>query len=195
LNRLKKPNRAALCYRPHLSLPRRAAPLARVHSRTQPPPPGPRVITPHLSAVAPASLAPPPPLFAARPPRPCDVHRLPLSERPGATVPVPCRLRQHRTLAPPSSLLLLPPCGTKPDPPALFLPVVPPSRHTKATPDAIPRFARFPHASTGAPRLLPHFLPLDAPSTHGDREAPDRTRPRWFPPELRRRPPLSVSVT
>jgi hypothetical protein len=114
---------------------------------------------------------------------------------PGATAPVPCRLRQHHTLAPPSPLLLLPPCGTKPDPPALFLPVVPPSRHTKATPDAIPRFARFPHASTGAPRLLPHFLPLDAPSTHGDREAPDRTRPRWFPPELRRRPPLSVSVT
>jgi hypothetical protein len=46
----------------------------------------------------------PPPLFAARPPRPRDVRRPLLSKRPRATTPMPCQLTWRRTPAPPPPL-------------------------------------------------------------------------------------------
>jgi hypothetical protein len=59
----------------------------------------------------------PPPLFAARPPRPRDVRRPLLSKRPRATTPMPCQLTWRRTPSPPPSpLLLLPPRDTESTP-------------------------------------------------------------------------------
>jgi hypothetical protein len=131
----------------------------------------------------------PAPLISAAPtrplaftPAPSRCHRAPASVMPHllAAAPrraraiSPARPRPPRSHPDPSlSAPLLPPRDTKPDPPAFFLPVAPPNRHKKAWPDAVPHFTIFPLASTSAPRLLPHFFPRDAPSTDGDREAPN----------------------
>jgi hypothetical protein len=109
----------------------------------------------------------------------------------------PCRAVSHGAAPRPLPLRSFS-CPTRHQagpPSALFLPTASLSRHKKVSPDAIPHLACFPLASTGAPRLLPHFLPLDAPSTDGGREALDLTGPHRFLPELRHRPASSVSVS
>jgi hypothetical protein len=159
--------------------------------------PGPRVSVasrflalPHPAAAHRAPLSPDPTcqplrLRRSRPPLPLFTVRPPLSEWSRAVTPVPCRLTRCHTSAPPSPLLLPPPRGTEPDPLPFSFPPTPPSRHKRASPDAVPRFARFPLAHAGALCLLPHFLPLDAP-VHRRRPRGAGFRPNCVDAHLRR---------
>jgi hypothetical protein len=128
----------------------------------------------------------------SRPPLPLFTVRPPLSEWSRAAAPVSCRLTRCHTSAPPSPLLLPPPRGTEPDPPALFLPARAAIKWRRPTSSLVsPVFLlSAPVHRASSPTSFPS-TPL---STDDDREASGRAGPRWFPPELLRRPPSSVSV-
>jgi hypothetical protein len=137
-----------------LSSPFRTPPLAT----------GSDVAQPHMSAAAPMSLAPRCLPYSQRARRvrvACSARRCPSDpEPPRSCRGGPCCTAPH----PSSPLLLLPPRGTEPDPPSPFSSLLAPlSHHKKASPHAVPHFTCFPLTCVGAPRLLPHFLPLDTP--------------------------------
>jgi hypothetical protein len=179
--------RPTLCCQARVSPSRRTA----LTSHTQPLPTGPRVITPHLSAAAPVSRASVASPFRARPPRPHDVRRPPLSERPGATAPMPCRLKRRRTLTPLSPLHYRPHVALSRPPSPPFSLCRAPSAFKRAgrRPDPLCRPApSHPSSSTSPPP------PSSRDSVHRPRTPKSPPPPQFFrrrtPPSLFPHPPV-----
>jgi hypothetical protein len=157
---------------------------------------------PLVSAASTRSLAlTPAPNCCHRAPRVARARRLPCSRAfavparraPSATVRVAwsrraCALTAHAAPHPDPSLsaplLSCPHVAPSRTPPYTFHPRRTTIKRCCPTPSLISLFSSHKRRCTTPPPPLP----IDAPSTNGDREASDRTELRLFSPELRHRP-------